>query len=98
MNVLLVDASSEQTVRQHPEIAARLDNGWTIRRASPRIVERDGAKWLVVLERVPNARSLLPSLGDALPARSRREERVRKRLESAGGQDAPKRPPSGQEH
>ena len=98
VKLLLVNAPNEQTVKQHPEIAPRLATGWKIRSATPRIVENDGPKWLVVLERVPRSEAaFLPSV-DALPARARREERVRKRLETAGEHDVLKRPPSAQEH
>lgn len=96
VKILLVDAPSEQTVSQHPEIAARLANGWTIRRADPRVVETDGAKWLVVLERSPRTEAVPLSSGEALTARSRREERVRKCLETISDPDSPKRSPSGQ--
>lgn len=49
--LVLINAQSRAEVEQHPEIESRLSDGWTIRRAVPRIVEKGGAKWLLVLER-----------------------------------------------
>ena len=49
--LVLINAQSRAAVEQHPEIESHLSDGWTIRRAVPRIVEEGGAKWLLVLER-----------------------------------------------
>lgn len=96
VNVLLVDAPSEQAVRQRPEIAPRLANGWKIRSASPRVVETDGAMWLVVLERSPTFVSLQPSLSMTLTSRLRREKQARRRLETTNDFDLLNRSPSDQ--
>jgi hypothetical protein len=88
--LLLVSAPTRQKVSLHPEIASRLATGWRVRRATRRIVENDGAKWLVVLERPSMTPSMSRAPSDALTARSRRAERVRKRLDTAGDHDVPK--------
>lgn len=96
MKLLLVSAPTQQKVALHPEIAPQLALGWNVRSAARRVVEDDGAKWLVVLERPPGSGSSPLSPGDAFPARSRREERVRKQLETAGIRDTRTRASSGQ--
>ncbi|MEF8796409.1 MAG: hypothetical protein V5A48_08155 [Salinivenus sp.] len=59
--LVLINAQSRAEVEQHPEIESRLSDGWTIRRAVPRIVEKGGAKWLLVLER-PTGDAPTPAL------------------------------------
>ncbi len=81
--LVLVDAPSRHKVEQHREISSLLSTGWTIRSASPRLVEAEGTKWLVVLERAPRTEAVPRPSGDGLPAQSRHEERVRKRLKPA---------------
>jgi hypothetical protein len=60
--LVLINAQSRAEVEQHPEIESRLSDGWTIRRAVPRIVEEGGAKWLLVLERPAGDAPSAPSL------------------------------------
>src|SRR5690606_12225473 len=47
--LLLVDFRSGEAVRNHPEIAPLLRQGWRIKSAVPRLVEAKGTKLLVVL-------------------------------------------------
>lgn len=98
MKLLLVSAPTKQKVPLHPEIAPQLALGWKVRSATRRVVENDGAKWLVVLERPPGGGSSPFSPGDILSAGSRRKERVRKQLETVSDRDVRKRSPSGQEY
>ena len=35
----------------HPEVAALLRAGWTLKQATPRLVEGEGLQWFVVLRR-----------------------------------------------
>lgn len=93
----LVDAPSRDKVEQHPQISSLLSKGWTIRSANPRIVEAEGARWLVVLKRPPRTEAIPHPSGDALTAQSRREQRVCKRPEPAADPAPPKRSPSAQD-
>ncbi len=47
----LIDAPGRDELDGHPELQPLLTDGWTVRRVAPRIVEGDGAQFLVVLER-----------------------------------------------
>ena len=47
--LLLVDFRNGEAVRDHPEIAPLLDEGWRIKSAVPRLVEAKGTRLLVVL-------------------------------------------------
>lgn len=51
MKVLVVGFQDGIAAEQHPEIVPWCLEGWTVRRAKPRIVEKSGAQLLVVLER-----------------------------------------------
>lgn len=96
IKLLLVSAPTKQKVPLHPEIAPQIALGWKLRSATRRVVEDDGAKWLVVLERSSESRASPLPLDDAFTARSRREERVRKRLETSSDHNTRKQSLSGQ--
>ena len=47
--LLLVDLRDGTGIDDHPEIAPLLEQGWTIRSATPRLVESKGMRLLVVM-------------------------------------------------
>lgn len=54
--LLLVDRRGSTAVEQHPEIVSRRMDGWRVRRAEDRVLEKGRARVLVVLEREPQDR------------------------------------------
>lgn len=56
--VMLVDFRSGEAVNLHPDLCPLLQQGWTVKSAVPRLVEGEGLKLLVVLNR---GRSVLAS-------------------------------------
>lgn len=60
--LLLIDAADAADVALHPDVAPLLQQGWQIRSATPRLVEAQGTRLLVVLrrpDRVPERSSPL---------------------------------------
>lgn len=49
--LLLVDFRNGEAVAQHPDLVSHVQQGWRIRSATPRLVESEGTKLLVILER-----------------------------------------------
>ncbi|PSQ88600.1 MAG: hypothetical protein BRD45_05795 [Bacteroidetes bacterium QS_8_64_10] len=49
--LLLIDFRSGESVSCHPSVAPLLEDGWTLQRATPRVVEEEGCKLLVILSR-----------------------------------------------
>lgn len=87
---ILVVKAPNHGVKLHPDIMPWLALGWSIRRVAPRVVEDGEAKCLVVLERSAEKESL-PMVEETIsPSPSRREQRERKRLESAAKRGAVK--------
>ncbi|MEF8816619.1 MAG: hypothetical protein V5A20_07975 [Salinibacter sp.] len=54
--LLLVDRQGSTAVEQHPEIVSWRMNGWRVRSAEDRVLEKGRARVLVVLEREPEDR------------------------------------------
>lgn len=64
LKVLLVDFHRGKALSQHPDVAPLLEQGWEVKSVAPRVVEAEGLKLLVVLQR-PRRR-----LREALPVQA----------------------------
>lgn len=49
--VLVVEFRSGEAVQQHPELVPLIEDGWNVRSAVPRLVDGEGIRLLVVLDR-----------------------------------------------
>ena len=54
VRLLRIDVCSDTPV-DHPEVATLLRAGWTLKQATPRLVEGEGVQWFIVLTRPDDA-------------------------------------------